>query len=55
MDKQSGPGIADLRARTLQPLPHGVKTARNRCRANLQIHSRRWYAPRQHRAQELSL
>jgi len=24
-----------------EPLPHGVKTARNRCRANLQIHSRR--------------
>ena len=41
MDKQSGPGIADLRARTLQPLPDGVKTARNHCRANLQIHSSR--------------
>ena len=40
-DKQSGPGIADPRAENLQPLPHGIKTARNRCRANLQIHSSR--------------
>jgi len=41
MDRQSGPGIADLGAETLQPLPHGVITAGNRCRVNLQIHSRR--------------